>query len=65
MLLIYRMMHNIIMDQRFGSSTIDKILSDAYERQMEIILLGTQEGEALQRKLVSSGKAKIDEYLES
>lgn len=51
------------MDQRIGPTTIDKILSDAYERQMEIILLGTQEAEALQRKLVSAGRAKIDEYL--
>lgn len=49
------------MDQRLGPSTIDKILADAYERQMEIILLGTQEGDALQKRLVSSGKAKIDE----
>jgi vacuolar-type H+-ATPase subunit H len=56
-------MDNIIMDQRIGPTTIDKILSDAYERQMEIILLGTQEAEALQRKLVSAERAKIDEYL--
>lgn len=44
------------MDQRYGPSTIDKILADAYERQMEIIMLGTQEGDALQRRLVTAGK---------
>jgi hypothetical protein len=40
------------MQTKHELNTIDKILEEAYERHLEIVLLGEQESQALKNKLL-------------
>ena len=54
------------MGDKFGLATpVDKIISEAHERGLEILLLGDQEAVALRKKIVAIEKEKVDEEVSS
>lgn len=50
------------MGDKFGLNTpVDRIISEAHERGLEILLLGDQEAASLRKKIVAIEKEKVDE----
>ena len=46
----------------YQENTVDRLLQNAYERQLEILLLADQEAEVIKKRLVREARVKIDEY---